>query len=124
MRNNQSETSTKAGWRPAQFMDAVGIKSRQTFDYLVKTGDIPTVKIGKMRVVIVSPHDWLARKAREQSPVPPKRRGRPAGQRAPSPENRPNRLGRPPGAKDKRPRRRAGAAQQPAEPMPLAAASE
>jgi hypothetical protein len=105
-------------------MACVGIKSRVTFDALVKSGSIPVIRVGtknKMVIVTVSPHDWIWQKAREQSP--PRPRGRPTGIKAPPVGDRPKRLGRPPGSKDRMPRRRHGTMQQPAEAVLLAASS-
>ena len=101
-------------------MRAVGFKSRQTLDNIIKRGEIKKVKVGAMAIIVTSPAEFLQRKVREQTP--PKPRGRPKGRRAPAPEDRPNRLGRPLGSRDKQSWRRHGTTQQ-AEPVPIAARS-
>ena len=43
------QPSTKVGWRPAEWMRDVGIRSRQTLDNLVARGEIKKVKVGIWR---------------------------------------------------------------------------
>lgn len=59
----QSTAPTTAGWRPADWLSAVGI-SKPTEQRLPESMRPKSVKVGRRRVIIEAPEKWLKRVAR------------------------------------------------------------
>lgn len=58
--NDADHSADKAGWRPSEWNEAVGI-SRTSVWRLMKEGKIDSVAIGRTRVIITPPSTFLER---------------------------------------------------------------
>lgn len=52
----------RAGWRPKEWAEQVGISRAMVYDLMAR-GELKTVKVGKTRIVIESPREFLERQA-------------------------------------------------------------
>ena len=55
----QQTTPRKSGWRPKQWADETGV-SRSTVYNLIEAKKLHAVKLGRARVIVTSPADYLA----------------------------------------------------------------
>lgn len=63
--NSSLTDSERAGWSVPAWTRAVGIGRSTTFN-LLKHGTITSVRIGKRRIIMTPPREFLDRLAREQ----------------------------------------------------------
>jgi predicted site-specific integrase-resolvase len=56
---NSPSRPTKAGWRINEWAADAGVSSSYAY-MLLKAGDIKSVKIGAMRIIVTRPEDFLA----------------------------------------------------------------
>lgn len=50
----------RAGWRVEAWAKAIGISRAQVW-VMIKRGDLKTVKLGKIRIIVEQPRDFLER---------------------------------------------------------------
>jgi len=56
------ESIARAGWSPLEFSEATTV-CESLVRRFVAAGRIPAVKIGRRRVIVVSPAEWLRQQA-------------------------------------------------------------
>lgn len=63
MNGNATSVSTRLGWRTRDWRQAVGVGDT-TARRLIREKIIPSAKVGKCRVILISPADFLERASR------------------------------------------------------------
>ncbi len=57
-----STPENRAAWQIDDFVYSTGICRTKVFEF-IKTGELPTVKVGKRRLILKSPKDFLSEAA-------------------------------------------------------------
>ena len=64
--SSKTPNNTQKGWRPNNFARDIGGSLSQVYEWLAD-GTLPSVKIGGMRIITISPEDFLARFADDKA---------------------------------------------------------